>query len=182
LSMPHLQTTCRDWDRCLSARNGGHLSLQACLRLKNIGGAKVRLQLEAPGSRSATWRKSRRTLRLKCDGGTIECLTPSSRTLGLNPGKPSRRSPDALAVHARGDAAHDAHCPKPAHWKKHHRASKANPLTQRRRGADPQADHERNIEERGCQSRMSSESALRTERLTSHKVVKPRRAAPSLRR
>ena len=72
--------------------------------------------------------KEQGTLRLKCDGGTTECLTPSSRTLGLNPGKPSRRSPDALAVHARGDAAHDAHCPKPAHWKKHHRASKANPL------------------------------------------------------
>ena len=69
-----------------------------------------------------------------------------------------RRSPDALAVHARGDAGQDAPCPKPTRWEKHHRASNVNPLTQRRRWADPQADHERNIEERGCQSRMSSES------------------------
>jgi hypothetical protein len=46
---PHLQITCRDWDRCLSARNGDHLSLQVCLRLETIGGAKVRLQWEGVG-------------------------------------------------------------------------------------------------------------------------------------
>jgi hypothetical protein len=57
LSRPPLQTTCRDWDRCLSARNGSHLSLQACLRLKNIGGAKVRLQWERTRVQEiATWR------------------------------------------------------------------------------------------------------------------------------
>jgi hypothetical protein len=53
-------------------------TLQCSVGVENIGGAKVRLQRRHRGGpRSATWRKSRKTLRLKCDGST----------LGLNPGQ-----------------------------------------------------------------------------------------------
>ena len=52
-------------------------ALQCSVGVENIGGAKVRLQRRRRGPDQPHGRKSRKTLRLKCDGST----------LGLNPGQ-----------------------------------------------------------------------------------------------
>jgi hypothetical protein len=90
-------------------------TLQCSVGLENIGGAKV--AAPAPWSRSATWRKSRKTLRLKCNGST----------LGLNPGQTIADevlmrlpfTPEVMQVKMRIVLTDTL--------EKHHRASNANP-------------------------------------------------------
>jgi hypothetical protein len=151
-----------------------------CLRLENIGGAKVTLQGEGTGVQISHMAKEQENApaEMRWQHYRVRRL----RHAWIEPGETIADellmrlpfTPEVMEVKMRMVLNR--------HIGRNHRASKANPLPQRWRRADPQADHERNIEERGCQSRMSSESALRTERLTNHKVIKPRRAAPSLRR